>query len=74
MCLDEWGSYSEDTQVDPQGPAVVTDSTKWVLRGGSFYEPESSSRVTYRGGLDANTETNSFSLRLALVKNKKIKK
>ena len=74
MCLDEWGSYSEDTQVDPQGPAVVTDSTKWVLRGGSFYEPASSSRVTYRGGLDANTETNSFSLRLALVKNKKIKK
>ena len=68
MCIDQWGSYSAEAQVNPQGPAVVTDSTKWILRGGSFYEPKSSSRVTYRGSVDAVTECNSFTLRLALVK------
>ena len=67
MCLDEWGDYSKDSQVDPQGPAVVTDNTKWIMRSGSFYESAKSSRVTYRGGIDSFTETNSFSLRLALV-------
>ena len=70
MCLDVWGNYSKESQVDPQSPAIVTDSTKWVMRGGSFYEPKSSSRVTYRGGVDAFTECNSFTLRLALVKGK----
>ena len=67
MCLDEWGDYSADSQVDPQGPAVVTDNTRWVLRSGSFYESAISSRVTSRGRIDASTQTNSFSLRLALV-------
>ncbi len=67
MCLDEWGDYSADSQVDPQGPAVVTDNTRWVLRSGSFYEPAVNARVTNRGRIDAKTQTNSFSLRLALV-------
>ena len=67
MCLDELGDYSKESQVNPQGPAVVTDNTKWILRSGSFYEPAANARVTSRGRIDANTETNSFSARLALV-------
>lgn len=67
MCLDEWGEYSEESQVDPQGPAIVTDDTRWAMRSGSFYESKTSSRVTYRGVIDSDTQTNSYSLRLALV-------
>jgi formylglycine-generating enzyme required for sulfatase activity len=67
MCIDDWGMYSEESQVDPQGPATVTDSKSYVMKGGSFYVSKTLCRVTYRGQVNDDTEANSFTVRLALV-------
>ncbi len=67
LCIDVWGNYSEESQVDPQGPAIVTDNQKWVVRGGSFYAENVSCRVSNRSYIDDFTNNNSTTVRLALV-------
>lgn len=71
MCSDYWGNYSADAQVDPTQPAEVADNTKWAMRGGTFYVSKTAARVSARSSVNSTTNVNSFSLRLALVKNQK---
>jgi formylglycine-generating enzyme required for sulfatase activity len=51
-CNDWYGAYSEETQIDPQGPAV---GSKRVVRGGSFYFSAQYCRVAYRSQCDPNS-------------------
>ncbi|MBP5692407.1 MAG: formylglycine-generating enzyme family protein [Bacteroidales bacterium] len=45
-CLDWYGAYNKNENVNPEGPSIGTER---VLRGGSWHNPASRSRVSYRG-------------------------
>lgn len=44
-CQDYYGPYSDDADVDPQGPSSGTER---VLRGGCSWSPKENCRVSYR--------------------------
>ena len=44
--LDWYGAYNKNENVNPEGPSIGTER---VLRGGSWHNPASRSRVSYRG-------------------------
>lgn len=67
FCLDPWGSYTEDSQVDPQAPGEVANDGRYVCRGGSFYTVAKRCRVTHRHSISPSEEYNSFGIRLCLV-------
>ena len=62
-CSDWYGVYSDETQTDPQGPAV---SSKRVARGGSFAYGTMYCRVAYRHPIDSSISGRNLGFRVVL--------
>lgn len=62
-CQDWYGSYQTGSQTAPQGPST---GSKRVLRGGSWYSPSSSCRVSKRHKLDPSYRDTCYGLRLVM--------
>ena len=62
-CQDWAAEYSEQAQIDPQGPATGTCR---IARGGSYLSDYLKCRVSFRNGLTPNEFNNETGFRLAL--------
>lgn len=62
-CLDWFGAYNEEAQVNPTGPSTGTNR---VLRGGSWRNQATRCRVSYRGTGASTYSGIDIGLRLAL--------
>jgi formylglycine-generating enzyme required for sulfatase activity len=65
-CEDWYGKYPAGAVTDPKGPAKVLSSGNYrVLRGGSFWDGESSARSSYRNLDSSTSRPDNYGFRLA---------
>ncbi len=61
-CVDWYGEYEADTQVDPRGPE---SGSYRVIRGGSWYYDPFNCRAAYRGNFTPTLTDNDIGFRIA---------
>lgn len=69
-CLDNWGAYTEEAQIDPLGPATPQDNvaSKWrVYRGGTWKEDHGGCIIPRRYYTNALGGYNDLGFRLCLT-------
>lgn len=63
-CSDYYGPYSEETEINPQGP---TTGINRVYRGGSWLDNENYTRITNRNCGRSDYKMNCLGFRIILI-------
>ena len=69
-CLDHWGTFTLDSQIDPPGPATPADGDKSknrVMRGGAWNVGYDHCTINYRESKNALGGASNLGFRLCLT-------